>query len=229
MNWFDRFSFVIRSSITTIRETVEDPPRMIHQLIVDMEEELERVRASVTEAIADEIQLKRKVDKATSDASRWSDRARQAMNRGDENAAKAALEQKLLSDQRAADLAKEHEQQRTQTEKLRRSVRDLEGKIRQARQKKTLLLARMTRADSERKIRGALGRAEATSAFAAFSRLEERVDRAEALCEADDRMNDRDPEVDELDRQFSDAELQERLSQELAELKKQMVGDDRAD
>ena len=226
MVWFDRFSFIIRSSITTLRETVEDPQRMIHQLICDMEEEQVRVRASVAEAIADEIQLRNKVDKSQQDASRWGDRAKQAMTRGDENAAKAAIEQKLLAEQRLAGLTKEYEQQRCQTEKLQRSTKDLEDKIRQARQKKTLLLARMTRADSERKIRGALGRAEASSAFAAFNRLEERVERAEALCEADDRLSDRDPAADELDRQFSDAELRERLQKELEDLKRQMVGNE---
>jgi phage shock protein A len=228
MFWLDRFSFIIRSSITTLRESVEDPPRMIHQLICDMEEEQVRVRASVAEAIADEIQLKNKVDKSEQEANRWGERAKQAMSRKDEEAARAAIEQRLLAEQRHAGLAKEHEQQRLQTEKLQRSTKDLEDKIRQARQKKTLLLARMTRADSERKIRGALGRAEANSAFSAFHRLEERVERAEALCEADDRLNDKDPAAEELERQFSDAEMRETLQKELEELKRQMVGNDGA-
>lgn len=226
MYWFDRFSFIIRSSITTLRESVEDPQRMIHQLICDMEEELARVRANVAEAIADEIQLKNKVDRCQEEANKWGERSKQAMTRKDEDAAKAAIEQRILAQQRYDGLLKEYEQQRTQTAKLQRATKDLEDKIRQARQKKTLLLARMTRADSERKINGALGRAEATSAFAAFHRLEERVERAEALCQAEDRLNDKDPDADELDRRFNEADLRERLQKELEELKQQMVGND---
>ncbi len=52
MQWLDTFSLVIRSSITTLREKVQDPERMLHQLIVDMEEEMERVRESVAGALA---------------------------------------------------------------------------------------------------------------------------------------------------------------------------------
>ena len=57
MKWLDSFTFVMKSSITTLREKIEDPERMLHQLICDMEEELVTVRESVAAAIADEIQL----------------------------------------------------------------------------------------------------------------------------------------------------------------------------
>ena len=61
MKWLESFTLVMKSSITTLRERIEDPERMLHQLICDMEEELYRVRESVAGAIADEILLKRKV------------------------------------------------------------------------------------------------------------------------------------------------------------------------
>lgn len=224
MNWLDRFTFVIRSSVTTIREKVEDPPRMIGQLIVDMEEEHEHIRSAVAESIADEIQLKRRVEQASEESKRWYERARQALDRGDENVSKSALEQRILAEQRASGLAKEHDAQKQQVEKLQRSVKDLEDKIRQARQKKTLLLARMARAESERKIRGALSRAEGHSAFASFQRLEERVERAEALALAEDRLDGRDPGMEDLDRAFSDREFRDQLSKELQELKRVMEG-----
>ena len=67
MSWLTTFNLMIRSSITTLREKIEDPERLLHQLIVDMEEELDRVRESVAEAIADEIQLGRKVQQAHSE------------------------------------------------------------------------------------------------------------------------------------------------------------------
>jgi phage shock protein A len=225
MNWLDRFTFIVRSSVTTIREKVEDPPRMIHQLLVDMEEEHERIRRSVAESIADEIQLRRRVDQAREESGRWQDRARQALSRGEEHVAKSALEQKMLAEQRADGLAKEYDAQKSQVEKLQRSVQDLEDKIRQARQKKTLLVARMARAESERKIRGALNRADQASAFASFRRLEERVERAEALAEAEDRLDGKDPDAEALDRDFEAKEFQDRLGRELEDLKRAMVGD----
>ncbi len=175
MKWLENFTLVMRSSVTTLRDKIEDPERMLHQLIVDMEEELESVRAGVAEAIADEIQLGKRVQKAREESDQWLERATIALKRNDEQASKQALDQKVLTDQRAGTFAAEYQQQQDQTAKLQASLHDLEDKIRQARQKRTLLLARMTRADSTRRINQAMNQAENRSAFAQFSRLEERV------------------------------------------------------
>ncbi len=63
MSWLNQFTLVMRSSITSLRESVENPERMLHQLIVDMEEELDRVRRSVAEAVADEIQMRKRAER----------------------------------------------------------------------------------------------------------------------------------------------------------------------
>ena len=222
MKWLDTFSLVMRSSVTTLREKVEDPERMLHQLIVDMEEELEAVRAGVAEAIADEIQLGKRVQKARQDADQWMDRATTAVKRNDEINGKAALEHKVMAEQRAESLQIEYEKQKGQTVKLQRSVADLEDKIRQARQKRTLLLARLTRAESTRRINRALDRVESRSAFAQFDRLEQRVERAEAVGEAYDRLEGRDPQAEELEQKFADEERRDRVSNELEELKRRV-------
>ena len=93
MQWLNQFTFVMKSSITALREKIEDPERMLHQLIIDMEEEQESVRRSVAEAIADEIQLGKQVDREREAAKEWLDRATKALKRGDETTSKAALEQ----------------------------------------------------------------------------------------------------------------------------------------
>ena len=152
MQWLNQFTFVMKSSITALREKIEDPERMLQQLIIDMEEEQESVRRSVAEAIADEIQLGKQVDRERESAKEWLERATKALKRGDEATSKAALEQKMLGEKRADDLNTQYEKQKTQTRKLQDSVRDLEDKLRQARQKRTLLLARLARSNSSRRI-----------------------------------------------------------------------------
>lgn len=225
MKWLSQFSLVMRSSMTSLRETMENPERSLHQLIIDMEEELDRVRSSVAEAVADEIQMRRRSEREHGDADRWMERASTAMTSGDELAAKAALDQKLAAEQRAERLSDEHNKQRTEVEKLQTSVRDLENKIRQARQKKTLLMARMTRASSCQKISAALERSQSQSAFAQFSRLEQRVEREEALSEARDRMDGRDRDAEELELEFARREHAQKLENELAALKARTAQD----
>lgn len=222
MRWLENFTLVMRTSITSLRESVQDPERMLHQLVLDMEEELDRVRHSVAGAIADEIQLGKKVERSREEARQWMDRAAGALRRGDEATAQAALEQKVLAEERAQKLDAAHQQQKGETAKLHYAVRDLEDKINQARQKQTLLLARLARAESSTRIHRALDATESRSAFAQFSRLEHRVERAEALCEAHDRLSDRDPQAEELERQFQRDEQKARVVQELDALKRRV-------
>lgn len=224
MAWLENFTFVMRSSITTLRERIEDPERMLNQLIIDMEEELERVRASVAGAIADEIQLGCRAQAARQEADEWLNRATAALKRGDEEQSRVALDHKVRADRQAESLQAEYEKQKVETAKLHSAIRDLEEKVRQARQKRTLLLARMARAESSQRINRAIDRAHSRSAFAQFSRLEERVERAEAMSEAYDRLEGRDPDSAELERQFEETERRERLEAEFELLKERVAG-----
>ncbi|HEY3963132.1 MAG TPA: PspA/IM30 family protein [Planctomycetaceae bacterium] len=222
MRWLESFSLIMRSSVTTLREKIEDPERLLNQMIIDMDEELLRVRESVAAAIADEILLRNKARAAADDAAQWDERAVSALARGDEQGAKSALEQKILAEQRSVDLGGEHEKQRAQTARLHDAVRDLDDKIRQARQKRTLLLARLVRADSTQRINAVLDRTESASAFAQFDRLEQRVERAEAVSEAWDRMEGRDPEARELERKFAEDERKQKVERQLDDLKRRV-------
>jgi len=146
------------------------------------------------------------------------------LKRGDDAEAKSALDQKLRGEERIATLQDSFESQQKQTEKLQSSYRDLDDKIRQARYKRTLLVARLSRAESTHRINRALDRAEGTSAFAEFGRLERRVERAEAMSEAYDRLEGRDPEAEELTSRFEADERREKLQTEFDDLKRRVKG-----
>lgn len=222
MAWLSQFSLVMRSSITALREKVEDPERMLHQLIIDMDEELCGVRSSVAEAIADEIQMRKRTERERTELEKWEERAMVAIKRGDEASAKSALSQKLIVSDRFEQYASQHATQLSEVNKLQTAVRDLEDKIRQAKQKKTLLMARMARANSTHKINGAIDRAGSQSAFAQFSRLEQKVEREESIVEAWDRMDGNDLETAELERKFEMQERDQTLTLEMERLKSQM-------
>jgi len=222
MQWLKTFSLVIRSNVSALVEQFEDPERTIHQLIIDMEDELERIRANVAGVIADEILLGKQVTKAQQEAEVWQDRVLKSLQRKDDGGAQAALEQKLLAAERAAKLEREYQRHKEETAKLHHAIRDLEGKIREARHKRALLAARMARADSARTIHKMLQCAEGQSALAQFERLEARVERAEAVEEAYQRMQDPNPQTRELAREFEERERKERLQREFDELKRRL-------
>ncbi len=225
MSWIETFTFVMRSNATALRQKVQDPEKMVYQLIIDMDEELERVRHNVANAIADEILLRKKVERAREETEQWSERARAAMERSYEAGARAALDRKLLAGDRADGLEAEYRKQKSQVQKLQDAVGDLEDKIRQARQKQTLLLARLTRASSQQRINNALRDSCRHSAFTHFRELEDRVEREEAMSEAHDRLDGIDPEAEALEREFAESERQARLEKEYAALKDRLFGD----
>jgi phage shock protein A len=219
MKWLSQFSLVMRSNITSLCEQVENPERMLHQLIIDMEEELATAKRSVAEAIADEIMMRKTVDREASEVELWGQRAEAAMKRGDEATARSALQQRLTASKRVEQYTKEHAIQASEVLKLQDSIRMLQDKIRQAKQKKTLLTARLARASSTNKINSVIDRVDSQSAFSQFTRLEQRVEREEAVTEAWERLDGESDESNELRRQFESEEREELLNSELAALK----------
>lgn len=222
MKWFSQFSLIMRSNISSLCESVENPERMLQQLILDMQDELARVKQSVAEAIADEILMRKTVEREQSEVTLWSDRATTAVKRGDDESARAALKQQLSAQARADQYAREHAAQALEVRKLQDSVRGLEDKIRQARQKKTLLCAKLARASTTNKINSVIDRADSQSAFAQFNRLQQRVDREEAIGEAWQRLDGEQSECNELQRQFEQEEQTQELNDELENIKKRL-------
>lgn len=219
MKWLSQFSLVMRSNLTSLCEQVENPERMLHQLIIDMEEELGTAKRSVAEAIADEIMMRKTVERESADVELWSQRAESAIKRGDDSTARAALQQKMSASKRSEQYTKEHGIQASEVLKLQDSIRNLQDKIRQAKQKKTLLTARLARASSTNKINSVIDRVDSQSAFSQFNRLEQRVEREEAVTEAWERLDGESSDSDELRRQFESDEREEQLNAELASLK----------
>jgi phage shock protein A len=81
MKWLTQFSLIMRSNLTTLKDKIEDPEKTLHQLLIDMEEELDSVRSRVAEAVADEIQMRQRTERERADVAKWSDRAAQALKR----------------------------------------------------------------------------------------------------------------------------------------------------
>ena len=226
MKWLTDFTLVVRSSLSTLLEKVEQPERVLHQLILDMEDELDRARDGVAGAIADEIRLGKDAAAARQEADHWAQRARESLARSDEKMARAALEQKLAAEARAAGLEASHARQKAQTAKLERSIQDLESKLEEARQRRTLLAARLATAESGQKLQRAFDRAGEKSAFRQFRKFEERVEREEALAEAHERLAGRDPDAEELRRQVEAAARREQVERVLEGLRRGKGGAD---
>jgi phage shock protein A len=214
MGILDRIGTLLRANINDLLDQAEDPEKVLRQLILDMNNQLVQVKTQVAAAIADERKLLERARDAQAQADEWQRKAELAVDRGDDELARAALARKKSFQQLADGFRQQYEEQHQQVETLKDALRKLEAKIQEAEAKKDLLIARSRRARAETEIRRTLGALDTTKATAEFERLEERVRDAEAQAKAYAEL-----ETDTVAARFRQIEEEAELEQELAALK----------
>ncbi len=210
MGIFDRLSTLIKSNLNDLISSAEDPEKMLNQIIVDMRNQLARAKQQVAAAIADEKRLKDQADAEFKLADDWDRRAMLAVQEGRDDLAKQALMRGQEHLEHAQQLAMTWEQQRSETEKLKQSLRDLNDKIEEAKRKKNLLLARQRRAEAQARISQTMSGLSEKSAFEAFARMEEKITTNERRLQA----------AQEIDEEFSG----DRLANEFKQLERSAGG-----
>ncbi|MCC7421532.1 MAG: PspA/IM30 family protein [Planctomycetaceae bacterium] len=219
MDTLDEFLF-LRSHLTAWRERLEDPERELYQWICDQEEELECLRHLVAAVMTDESSLRQVLDRAVADEAEWRLRAADARERRDLDSLERCESEAAFASERAAGLRAELERLSQEGSRLQTSFRDLESTLRQARHRRTLLVARMARAPMSDRYHRALDRATEDSSSVEFARFERDVERAEALNSAYDRLSRRPSEAGAARSGIDNDERRRRLEAELDALQR---------
>ncbi|MCC7105282.1 MAG: PspA/IM30 family protein [Chloroflexi bacterium] len=210
----DRVSTLIRANLNDLLDRAEDPEKVIQQLLRDMQNQLIQVKTQVAAAIADEKRLYQRYQESDEKANEWQRKAELAVDKGDDELAKAALGRRKSYAESASGFLTQYNEQHTQVESLKTALRQLEQKIDEAEARKDLLIARSRRAKAETKIRETLSGIGQTSAVSEFERLEDRVSRTEARAKAMAEL-----ESDTLESRFQALETDDDVDRELRELK----------
>ncbi len=91
---FKRLNDIISANINDLIDKVEDPERMIKQIIREMENNINQAKEGVVGAIASEKQLKKEVDGHRRQMDEWLAKAEIALKNDKEELARAALARK---------------------------------------------------------------------------------------------------------------------------------------
>lgn len=229
MGLFDRFRRLLKSNINDMISRAENPDRMLNQLITDMNQQLIDSKKSVAAAIADEKKIERQMNESQSQAGEWERKAMLALKSGKEDLAREALVRKQESEKYAQELSAQWEAQHASVEKLKTALRGLQQKIEEAQRKKNLLVARAKRAEAQKKIQETLGGMSDTSAFQAFDRMSQEMDKLEAENEAYQELEE-SATKDDLERQFAELEGSATDPEKLLqEMKKKMALEDNSE
>ena len=221
MGIFARLGTLLKANINDLISKAEDPEKILNQLILDMKEQLVQAKKQVAVAIADEKRLKKQLENELHLSREWEKKAMVAIRAGKEDLAKEALMRKSEHDNLAAEYQKQWELQKSATDKLRGALRQLNAKIEEAKRKKNLLIARQKRARAQKTIQRTMSGLSDNSAFDAFDRMAEKIDREEAEAEAEAEIN-ADFSGNDLDAKFAALEQDHGADDALAALKAKM-------
>jgi len=184
MGLFDRFSQLLKSNINDLISKAEDPEKMLTQILDDMRGQLVKAKQQVAVAIADEKRLRDQADGEYKQSQDWERRAMLAVQEGRDDLAKQALVRHAEHLAHGQQYEQTWESQRSESEKLKNSLRDLNDKIEEAKRKKNLLVARQRRAQAQQRIAETMSSLSEKSAFEAFARMEERIETNERQIKA---------------------------------------------
>jgi phage shock protein A len=217
---FKRISDVISANINDLIDRVEDPERMVKQIIREMEAHIRTAKEGVLDAIASEKMLHKDLEHHRGQSASWSSKAESALCAGKEDLARAALTHKKEHDHILSTLEPAWETARNTSTRLKEQLRALEAKLEETRRRRSTLVARQRAAEARHQMDRTLEHLQSgLDAHTNFGRMEDRVAEMEARTEAMSELHD---DASSLERNFRDLAIETEVEDELAALKKKL-------
>jgi phage shock protein A len=210
----DRVSMLVRSNLNDLLDRAEDPEKAIKQLLIDMNNQMIQVKTQVASAIADEKRLQARAEEAQRTADDWQRKAELALDKGDDDLAKQALQRRNTYATTAEGLHEQWQAHSAQVQSLKDGLRQLQTKMDEAEAKKELLIARSRSSKAQEQMHRTLGSIKGVGALGEFDRLERKVEEQEARAQAYTDLS-----VDTLDDKFAALETESAVDKQLRELK----------
>jgi phage shock protein A len=214
MGLFDRLKRVVGANLNDLVSKAEDPEKMLEQALLEMQEDMVKLRQGVAQAIAAQKRTEKQYNEGQNEINKWQRNAQLALQKGDESLARQALERKKTYTDTATALKTSLDQQNVQVDGLKKSLIQLESKISEAKTKKEMLKARITAAKAQEQLQGMVSGMNTSSAMSAFERMEEKVLMQEARAQSVGELASAD-----LDHQFAQLESGSDVDDELAAMK----------
>ena len=180
MGIFTRFRDIVGSNINAMLDQAEDPEKLIRMMIQEMEDTLIELKSACAGVMADS---KRVVHQQAASARRieyWDDNAKLAVSKGREDLAREALVEKRRHAHRMDGLENEFTEHNLLIEQYQDHIRQLEDKLKSARDKQRLLVQRHIHANRKRQAQEEIRRVDSSEAMLKFDELENRIERMEA-------------------------------------------------
>jgi phage shock protein A len=142
------------------------------------------VRSTSAKIIGDQKMVSRHRDRIAAEAAAWEDKAKLAVSKGRDDLAKAALQERRMTEEALRTVEEELTMAGEQVAQLNEEVGQLQQKLDDAKAKQKAILLRAKTVSSRVQIKRQVQRDELDNAFAKFERFERKVDNLEGELQA---------------------------------------------
>lgn len=183
-------------------------------MIREMEDTLVEIKAACAGAMASSKKVQRQRVSVQDRIRYWEEKAQLAVSKGRDNLAREALVEKRRYTRRIDGLENELTEHNLLVEQYQANIRQLEDKLKSARDKQRLLVQRHIHASQKIQAQEEIRRVDSASAMMKFDELENRIERMEAEA---DLVNFGKRSA--LDAEFEALDVDEEIEKELQALK----------
>lgn len=210
MGIFTRFRDIISSNINAMLDKAEDPEKLIKLMIREMEDTLVEIKTACAGVMASGKKLQRQLDRHKERAQYWEEKAALAVSKGRDDLAREALLEKRKFTSSAEALQQNLVEQDLLIEQYHDDIRQLEDKLKAARDKQRMLVQRQVHAQKKFQAQQEMRRIDSSETMMKFDELENRIERMEA--EADlVNIGKKTSLEDELERLSVDEAIEDEL------------------
>ncbi|NEW08173.1 PspA/IM30 family protein [Paenibacillus sp. SYP-B3998] len=220
MGIFKRLRDMTMASVNDLLDKAEDPVKMLNQFLRDMEEDILEAESAVAKQIAIEKKFKQQFEESQEMVEKRSEQALKALEQGNEDLARRALQDKKEHQERFDELKRQYDMAKTNADQLRNQLTEMKDEFGKMKNKKDLLIARAETAKAQKQINQAMSGFGTDNAAKGFDRMSEKVLQMEAEAQASGEIRAKsrslDDELDQLNK--SDSGVDDELAAMKAKL-----------
>lgn len=188
MGILSRFKDIMASNINAMLDKMEDPSKMVDQLLRDLNDDLGKVKAETASIMAEETRSKRALDECKAEAAKMSDYAEKAVLQGNDDDARQFLLKKSQFSEKEAALQQAYDLAADNASKMRQMHDKLTEQITELNARRDTIKAKVAVAKTQERVNKMTSSVnDAQRGVDAFSRMEQKadnmLDKANAMAE----------------------------------------------
>jgi phage shock protein A len=211
MSIFKRIRDISAAAINDMLDKTEDPVKLLNQYLRDMEDDITDAEISVAKQISIEKKFKHQLEKTLEMANKRGKQAMKALESGNEDLARRALQDKKEHEEKAEEFKVQYEQTKSNADQLRKQLQEMKDEFNKMKNRKDTLVARAETAKAQKHINQAMSGFGKDNGAKGFDRMNEKVLQMESEAEASQDLKESnrslDDELDSLGKDDVDDEL----------------------